>query len=76
VLNACDSYPAESLGNGRRAREVIPAAIRALEMELVAAEIELMAPHTTRKFFALQQLFHEMAVHLRLVFMRLTGSAP
>jgi len=44
----------------------MPAAMRALEMEPVAAEMEFMTRHSTRKFFALQQLFHEMAVHLRL----------
>jgi len=37
----------------------MPAAMRALEMEPVAAEMELMTRHSTRKFFALQQLFHE-----------------
>jgi len=37
----------------------MPAAMRALEMEPVAAKMEFMTPHSTRKFSALQQVFHE-----------------
>jgi len=39
---ACDSYPARSGGNGRRAREVMPAAMRALDSEPIAVEKDCM----------------------------------
>jgi hypothetical protein len=51
-----DSYPAGEKVSGRRAREVIPAAMRALVRTCELAVVRIMRSTLARKFCAVQQV--------------------